>query len=149
MVEDWSLNGNPNDPVKYRASAESKASDASDETSGPLDKELGKDKVMDPLGDYQLEMEETITNLIKLNPGLSRSEPVDVEMEEIESNQSFQSEAWAQPFRPNITEPGYQPILAGSQEAPSLPVTPQEDQLLDRLESLVTHQSHALGAGKP
>ena len=43
----------------------------------PLDKELGKDKVRDVLGDYLSETKTTVRNLVRANPGLTRSEPTE------------------------------------------------------------------------
>ena len=47
-----------------------------------IDKELGKEWVMGVLGDYLIKQEEAIGTLIEQNPGITSSEPMEVNSQE-------------------------------------------------------------------
>ena len=125
----------------------------------PLDKELGKDKVRDVLGDYLDEAETAVKELIRANLGLTRSEPMEVmdvdmaplpepaaEMQD-QPMETEQSEPSPGTFQPELGMPGYTPSLIGSTDSPLSPITAKDNALLDAdPEGLGQDQSRAPGA---
>ena len=109
----------------------------------PLDKELGKDKVKDVLGDYLSETETAVRNLVRANPGLTGSEPIeamDVDPEPLlepaaemqdQSMETEQSEHSPGTFQPELGVPGYTPSLIRSTDSPPSPIMAKDNALLD------------------
>ena len=77
-------------------------------------------------------------DLIRENPGITRTEPMEVDSQEVVPGSSLPNlpmdmelESAAGTCHPDITEQGYTPSLVGSPDSPPLPVTAQEDAFLD------------------
>ena len=127
-----------------------------------MDKELGKDKVRDVLGDYLNETEMAVRELIRANPGLTGSEPteaMDVDMEPLpepaakmqdQPMETEQSEPSPGTFQPELGVLGYTWSLIGSADSPPSPITAKDNALLDAdPAALGLGQSKAPGARRP
>ena len=132
-----------------------------------LDKELGKDKVNDVLGDYleETETESAVKNLLRAHPELAGNgapEAMDVdEQPPLESVAEMQG-VGDQPmeteqagvslgsFQPELGMPGYNQSLVGSTDPLPSPMTAEENALLDADPDVPgLNQSKAPGAGRP
>ena len=123
-----------------------------------LDVELGKEKITNVLGNYYLaEQEAAVKDLIEQNPGITGSEPMEVDSEEVEPTPGLpncpmdnEPDSSTRTFRLDIAELGYTPSLVGSQDSPPSLVTAQENALLDDSESgsLTQNQPKAPGTGR-
>ena len=135
-------------------------------TSDLLDKELGKDKVTDVLGDYlgETETESAVKNLIWAHLELASTEApeamdVDVqppqepaaETQEMRDQPMETEQAGVSPgtFQPELGMPGYtQSLVRSADQAPS-PVMAKENALLDTdPDALGLNQSKASGASR-
>ena len=107
-----------------------------------LDKELGKDKVKDVLGNYFLdETESTVQGLIHDNPGLTRSKSeeameVDFQTEPTAETQdqpmdTDQLGSSLETFQPELTGPRYTLSLVRSANPPPSPIMAKGNALLD------------------
>ena len=101
-----------------------------------LDKELGKEKVEDVLEDYLNETVTTVQELIRENPGITRSEVT--EAMEVDSK-----EVGPAADVPELTEPGYTPSLISSPDSPPSPVMAVENALLDTPASEIPDQDQS------
>ena len=133
-------------------------------TSYLLDKELGKDKVKDVLGDYLDEAETAVKDLIRAHLGLTGSEPqeaMDVDTEPPPEPAAKAQEAQDKPmeteqsvpslgtFQPELGMPGYTPSLIGSTDSPLSPIMAKDNALLDAdLDVPGLGQSKAQGSGR-
>ena len=136
----------------------------------PLDQELGKDKVMDVLGDYFEEQQSAVQALICANLGLTGSESpeaMDVDpkppsesvaeppLESIADTQdqameTEPTESSPGTFQPELGMPGYTPSLIGSANLPPSPIMAEDNALLDAdPDAPGLGQSKAPGAGRP
>ena len=122
-----------------------------------MDIKLGKEKVQDVLGNYLLETEAAVQGLICNNPGITRSEAMEVDLQEAapasgSPDQPMEMELESSPstFRPELMELGYTPFLVSSLDSPPSPVTAQEDALLDPQvsDSPSQNQFKAAGSGR-
>ena len=127
----------------------------------PLDKELGKDKVRDVLGDYLSETETAVRNWVHANPDLTRSEPMEVmdidpeplpeptaEMQD-QPMDTEQSEPSSGTFQPELGTPRYTLSLIGSTNSPPSPIMAEDNALLDAdPDAPGLSQSKAPGAGR-
>ena len=132
-----------------------------------LDKELGKDKVNDVLGDYleETETESAVKNLLQAHPELAGNEApeaMDVDKQPPPESVAEMQGVGDQPmeteqtgvlpgsFQPELGMPGYNQSLVGSTDQPPSPVTAEENALLDMdPDALGLNQSKAPGAGRP
>ena len=132
-----------------------------------LDKELGKDKVNDVLGNYleETETESAVKNLLRAHLELAGNEvPEAMDMDEQPLPESI-AETQGVGDQPMETEqtgvspgssqlelgmPGYNQSLVRSTDQPPSPVTAEENALLDAdLDAPGLNQSKASGAGRP
>ena len=108
----------------------------------PLDKELGKDKVKDVLGNYFLgKTEPTVQGLVHDNPGLTGSESseameVDLQMEPTAETQDQPMEteqvgSSLGTFQLELMGPGYTLSLIRGAHPPPSPITAKDNALLD------------------
>ena len=148
-------------PSKSSLGAEGVQPGATTSKLYPLDKELGKDKVKDPLGDYLNETETAVRDLICANPGLTgceSMEAMDIDPDPIpepitetqdqpmETEQSVPSPGT---FQLELGTPRYTPSLIGSTDSPPSPITAKDNALLDTdPDVLGPSQSKAPGAGR-
>ena len=113
-----------------------------------LDKELGKDKVNDVLGDYleETKTKSAVKNLLRAHPELAGNEaPEEMDVDEQPSPESVVETQGVrdQPmereqtgvslgfFQPELGMPGYNQSLVGSTDPSPSPVTAEENALLD------------------
>ena len=128
----------------------------------PLDKELRKDKVRDVLGDYLIETETAVRNLVHANPGLTGSEPmeaIDIDPEPLpeptaemqdQPMETEQSEPSPGTFQLELGTPGYTPSLIRSTDSPPSPIMAKDNALLEAdPDALGPSQSKAPGARRP
>ena len=94
--------------------------------------------------------------LVKQNPGITRSKPMEVDSQEAEVTpgaaylpMDTQPDSSTGTFHLDITDPDYHPTLCNTQDPSSSSVTAQEDKLLDQLESPAREESRAPGGGRP
>ena len=131
-----------------------------------LDKELGKDKVNDVLGDYlqETETESAVKNLLRAHPELAGNEvleAMDVDEQPPPESVAETQGVGDQPmeteqtgvspgsFQPELGMPGYSQSLVGSTDQPPSPVMAKENALLDAdLDAPGLNQSKAPGAGR-
>ena len=135
-----------------------------------FDKELGKDKVNDVLGDYlqETETESAVKNLLRAHPELagndtpeamdvddqpppeSVAETQGVRDQPMETEQTEQTGVSPGSFQPELGMPGYNQSLVRSTDQPSSPVTAEKNALLDAdPDAPGLNQSKAPGAGRP
>ena len=132
-----------------------------------LDKELGKDKVNDVLGDYlqETETESAVKNLLRAHPELAGNEAPEVmdvdEQPPLESvvkmqgvgDQPMETEqTGVSPgsFQPELGMPGYNQSLVGSTDQLPSPMTAKENALLDTdPDAPELNQYKAPGASRP
>ena len=132
-----------------------------------LDKELGKDKVNDVLGNYleETETERAVKNLLRAHPELARNEaPEAMDMDEqplLESvaemqgvgDQPMETEQTGvllRSFQPELGMLSYNQSLVKSTDQPPSPVMAEENALLDAdPDGPGLNQSKAPGAGRP
>ena len=132
-----------------------------------LDKELGKDKVNDVLGDYleETETESAVKNLLWAHPELAGNEaPEAMDMDEQLPPESVaemqgvgdqpmeteQTGVSLGSFQPELGMPSYNQSLVGSTDQPPSLVTAKENALLDvDSDALGLNQSKSPGAGRP
>ena len=132
-----------------------------------LDKELGKDKVNDVLGDYlqETETESAVKNLLRAHPELAGNEvPEAMDMDEQPppesvaetqgvGDQPMETEQTAVSpgsFQPELGMPGYNQSLVGSTDQPPSPMMAEENALLDADQDAPgPNQSKAPGASRP
>ena len=135
-----------------------------------LDKELGKDKVNDVLGDYlqETKTESAVKNLLRAHPELAGNEtPEAMYMDEqpppesvvetqgvvdqpMETEQTEQTGVSPGSFQPELGMPSYNQSLVRSIDQPPSPVTAKENALLDADPYAPgLNQSKAPGAGRP
>ena len=122
-----------------------------------IDDELGKGGVQDVLGNYLTETEAAVQGLIHDNRGITGSEAMEVDLQEVapatsspEQPMETEPETSASNFRPELTELGYTPSLVSSLNSPPSPVMAQEDVLLDPavMDSPSQDQPKAPGSGR-
>ena len=131
-----------------------------------LDKELGKDKVNDVLGDYleETETKSAVKNLLRAHPELTRNEVL--EAMDVDEQPPSESVAETQgvgdqlmeteqtgvspgSFQPELGMPSYNQSLVRSTDQPPSPVTAKENALLDMdLDALGLNQSKAPGTSR-
>ena len=132
-----------------------------------LDKELGKDKFNDVLGDYleETETESAVKNLLWAHPELAGNEAPEVmDMDEQPPPESIaetqgvgdkpmeteQTGVSPGSFQPELRMSGYNQSLVGSTDQPPSPVMAKENALLDAdPDAPGLNQSKAPGAGRP
>ena len=132
-----------------------------------LDKELGKDKVNDVLGDYlqETETESAVKNLLQAHPELAGNEApevMDVDEQTPPESVAKMQGVGDQPMeaeqtgvspgsvQPELGMPGYNQSLVGSTDQLPSPVMAEENALLDvDLDAPGLNQSKAPGAGRP
>ena len=125
----------------------------------PLDKELGKDKVKDVLGNYFLdETKSAVQGLIRDNPGLTGSEPAEVMEVDLQTepaakiqDQSMETKQMGcspGTFQPELMGPRYTMSLIRSADPLLSPITAKDNALLDAPNpgTLGQDQSRAPGA---
>ena len=132
-----------------------------------LDKELGKDKVNDVLGDYleETETESAVKNLLRAHPELAGNEDPEAmdmngqpppesvaKMQGVGDQPTETEQTGVSPgsFQPELGMPGYNQSLVGSTDQPPSPVMAEENALLDTdPDGPGLNQSKAPGAGRP
>ena len=136
-------------------------------TSDSLDKELGKDKVTDVLGDYleETEAKSAVRNLLWAHLELAGNEvpeAMDVDEQPPPEPATETQGARDQPmemeqagvlpgsFQPKLGMPSYNQSLVRSTDQPPSPIMAEENALLDAdPDALGLNQSKAPGAGRP
>ena len=131
-----------------------------------LDKELGKDKVNDVLGDYleEIETESAVKNLLRAHTELAGNEAPEVmdmdeqpplepvaELQGVGDQPMETEQTGVSPgsFQPELEMPGYNQSLVGSTDQPPSPVTAEENALLDAdPDAPGLNQSKAPGTGR-
>ena len=136
----------------------------------PLDQELGKDDVSDILGNYLEEQQSAVHDLIRANPGLTKSEspeamdvnftlPLEVITEhpllpiadtQDQAMETKPPETSPRTFQPELGMPGYTLSLIGSANMLPSQITIEDNALLDAdLDALGLSQSKAPGTRQP
>ena len=122
-----------------------------------LDKELGKEKVKDVLGDYFEETQSAVQGLLCDNLGLTTGESA--EAMEVDPQAEPSADTLDQPmeteklgsspgnFRSELMKPGYTPSLFSSADSPPSPITAKDNALLDASDSGTPGQDQSKAQG--
>ena len=120
------MDSHPQDSASYQTAAEYDS----------IDKELGREQVMEVLGDYLAKQEEALEVPIEQNTGITGSEPMEVESQDTGASPDTADLPWHcrssyghsagllyRDLLPDITKLGYSPTLCNTQGPPPSLVT--------------------------